>query len=144
LRSFEIVLDELFRVPGTRIRFGIDGLIGFVPGVGDALGGLLSLVIPFAAWLRGVPYAAILRMAVNIGIGVLVGVIPIAGDIFDIFWKTNRRNLRLLHRHLSQPRRHSWRDWVFLVVVCVTLGAIIASPVLLLVWLLFRLFHLLG
>src|SRR5579872_5006097 len=68
LRSLEILLDEAFRIPGTQIRFGIDGIIGLVPGVGDVLAGLLSLIIPIAAWIRGVPYVALLRMGANVGI----------------------------------------------------------------------------
>lgn len=90
LRSLEFLLDELLRIPGTQIRFGIDGIIGLVPGVGDVVAGLLSAVIPLAAWIRGVPYVALVRMAVNLGIGVLVGSIPVAGDIFDIAWKAKQ------------------------------------------------------
>ena len=141
LRKLEIVLDELFRVPGTQIRFGIDGMIGMVPGVGDALAGLLSLVIPIAAWMRGVPYITMIRMTVNVGIGVLVGTIPIAGDIFDIFWKANRRNYRLLQRHLREPRRHTGRDWIFLLVLCALLALIVVSPILILAWFLLLLLH---
>ena len=55
LQRMEVLLDEAFRVPGTRIRFGVDGVVGLVPGIGDPLAGLLSLIIPFAAWARGVP-----------------------------------------------------------------------------------------
>jgi hypothetical protein len=136
LHSFEILLDEAFRIPGTRIRFGIDGIVGLVPGLGDVLAGILSLVIPLAAWIRGVPYVTLVRMAVNIGIGVLVGTIPIFGDAFDIFWKANRRNYRLLTRHLGEPRRHTWRDWVFLAVIAGALGLVFALPVVLALWLL--------
>ena len=85
-----------FASPAPSIRFGLDGIIGLVPGLGDVLAGLLSLVIPLAAWIRGVPYVTLVRMAVNLGIGVLVGTIPLFGDIFDIAWKANRRNYRLL------------------------------------------------
>lgn len=142
LGKLEFLLDEAFRVPGTRFRFGLDGIIGLIPGIGDVLAGLVSLVIPLAAWIRGVPYIALTRMAVNLGIGVLVGSIPIFGDIFDVVWKTNRRNLRLLHRHLREPRRHTWRDWIFLAALACALGAIFALPVLLFVWLVLWLAHL--
>ncbi len=77
MRRLEILLDEAFRIPFTRIRFGIDGIIGLVPGLGDVLAGLLSLIIPIAAWIRGVPYITLVRMGVNVGIGVLVGSIPV-------------------------------------------------------------------
>lgn len=136
LRSIEILLDEAFRIPGTQIRFGIDGIIGLVPGIGDVLAGLLSLLIPLAAWIRGVPYVTLVRMAVNIGIGVLVGTIPVFGDAFDIFWKANRRNYRLLTRHLGEPRRHTWRDWAFLAMMAAVLGFVFALPVVLTLWLL--------
>src|SRR5580704_7889392 len=107
LQRLEVLLDEAFRVPGTQIRFGIDGIVGLVPGLGDVLAGLLSLIIPVAAWIRGVPYVTLARMAANLSIGVLVGTIPIFGDIFDIAWKANRRNYRLLSRHLGEPRKHN-------------------------------------
>ncbi len=81
---------------------------------GDVAAGLLSLIIPIAAWVRGVPYVTLARMTANICISVLVGTIPIVGDAFDIAWKTNARNYNLLQRHLGEPRRHTWKDWVFL------------------------------
>ena len=114
--ALRFLLDEAFRIPGTSIRFGLDGIIGLVPGLGDVLAGLFSLIIPLAAWIRGVPYITLVRMAANLGIGVLVGTIPLFGDIFDIAWKANRRNYRLLQRHLGEPRRHTWRDWAFLLL----------------------------
>ncbi len=141
LRSLEILLDEAFRIPGTSFRFGIDGIIGLVPGLGDVLAGLLSLVIPLAAWMRGVPYVTLARMGLNLGIGVLVGSVPVLGDIFDVVWKANRRNYRLLQLHLMEPRRHTWRDRVFLLLLVVLLGLIFALPVVLLLWLVKWLVH---
>jgi hypothetical protein len=141
LLGLEILLDEAFRIPGTGIRFGIDGIIGLVPGLGDVLAGLLSLVIPVAGWIRGLPYITLLRMAVNLGIGVLVGSIPVLGDIFDIAWKANRRNYKLLTRHLDEPRRHTWRDWGILFLLVSLLGMVFAAPVLVAVWIAVWLFH---
>jgi hypothetical protein len=135
LQSLETLLDEAFRIPGTNFRFGIDGIIGLVPGLGDVLAGLLSLIIPLAAWIRGVPYVTLIRMAANLGIGVLVGSIPIFGDIFDIVWKVNKRNYVLLTRHLDEPRRHTWRDWAFLGLLAGGLGVIFAIPIVLVIWL---------
>lgn len=136
LRGLEILLDEAFRVPGTSFRFGLDGVIGLVPGLGDVLAGLLSLVIPLAGWIRGVPYVTLVRMAANLGIGVLVGSVPLFGDLFDVAWKANRRNYALLHRHLDQPRHHTWRDWGFLLALASCLGAVFAIPLLVAAWLL--------
>jgi hypothetical protein len=141
LRRLEVLLDEVFRVPGTNVRFGIDGIIGLVPGLGDVLAGLLSLIIPLAAWIRGVPYVTLVRMAANLGIGVLVGTIPIFGDIFDIAWKANRRNYRLLRRHLGEPRAQTWRDWCFLLVLAAALAMIFAIPIALVLWLASWLLH---
>ena len=141
LHGLEILLDEAFVLPGTGIRFGLDGIIGLVPGLGDVLAGLLSLVIPFAAWIRGVPYITLVRMAANLGIGVLVGSVPLFGDLFDIAWKANRRNYRLLCRHLDAPRRHTGRDWAFLLLLVMTLALVFAVPLALLVWLAFWLVH---
>lgn len=134
LRKLEVLLDEAFCIPGTHIRFGLDALIGLVPGLGDVLAGLLSLLIPLAAWIRGLPYVALIRMAANLGIGVLVGTIPLFGDAFDIAWKANRRNYRLLTRHLGDPKQHTWRDWIFLAALATILLAVFAIPVVLVVW----------
>ncbi len=141
LHGLEILLDEAFVLPGTGFRFGLDGIVGLVPGLGDVLAGLLSLVIPLAAWIRGVPYITLVRMAANLGIGVLVGSVPLFGDLFDIAWKANRRNYRLLCRHLDAPRRHTWGDWAFLLLLLMTLALIFAIPLALLVWLALWLTH---
>jgi len=141
LRRLKFLLDEAFRIPFTRIRFGIDGIVGLFPGLGDVAAGLLSLIIPIAAWVRGVPYVTLARMTANICISVLVGTIPIVGDAFDIAWKTNARNYNLLQRHLGQPRRHTWKDWVFLLVLACLIGLVFAIPIVLLLWLFERAIH---
>jgi Domain of unknown function (DUF4112) len=142
LQWLEILLDEAFVIPGTGIRFGIDGIIGLVPGLGDILAGILSLIIPLAAWVRGVPYITLVRMLTNVSIGLLIGTIPILGDAFDIFWKANRRNYRLLTRSIAEPHRHTWRDWGFLLLLGAGLGAVFAIPIALVVWLIAMLAHL--
>jgi len=131
----EVLLDEAFRIPGTSIRFGIDGIIGLVPGLGDILAGILSLLIPLAAWIRGVPYITLVRMLTNVSIGLLVGTIPILGDAFDIFWKANRRNYALLTRAISEPHRHTWKDWAFLLLLGFAIALVFAIPMALIVWL---------
>jgi len=136
LHRLAILLDGAFRVPFTGVRFGLDGIIGLVPGLGDVIGGILSLVIPLAAWTRGIPYVTLVRMGVNLSIDVLIGSIPILGDAFDIAWKANLRNYALLQRHLGQPRRHTWKDWVFLAALALSLAIIFAVPIVALIWLL--------
>jgi Domain of unknown function (DUF4112) len=81
-----------------------------------------------------VPYVTLVRMAANLAVDVLVGSIPLFGDIFDIAWKANRRNYLLMQRHLGEPRRHTWRDWVFLLGIALCLALVIAIPVALAVW----------
>jgi hypothetical protein len=98
-------------------------------------------VIPLSAWIRGVPYVTLVRMGVNLGIGVLVGSIPLFGDIFDIAWKPNRRNYQLLIRHLGEPRRHTWRDWAFLAFLGACLALVFAVPIVLLVWVIAWMVH---
>jgi hypothetical protein len=81
------------------------------------------------------------RMAVNIATGVLVGSIPILGDVFDIAWKANRRNYRLLQLHVLEPRLHTWRDWIFLAVCAIGLALAFAVPIVLIAWFLQWLIH---
>jgi hypothetical protein len=129
------VLDDCFRIPGTTIRFGIDGIIGLIPGLGDVLAGLASFILIIAAWARGIAYVTLVRMLVNLGIGVLVGAIPLFGDIFDIAWKANRRNYALLSRSIAEPRRHMGRDWLYLLGFALVLLVILAIPIVVVVWL---------
>src|SRR5271155_4771306 len=128
------LLDDWFRIPGTSIRFGWDGIIGLVPWLGDVLAGLASCILIIAAWFRGVPYITLTRMVVNLAIDVVVGSIPLLGDMFDIAWKANRRNYALMTRHLEQPHRHTWKDWVFLLVMALCVSAIFLVPMILLIW----------
>ncbi|MHB1745106.1 MAG: DUF4112 domain-containing protein [Acidobacteriaceae bacterium] len=130
------VLDDWLRIPGTSIRFGLDAIVGLVPGIGDVLGGLASCILLVAAWFRGVPYVTLIRMSVNVGIEVLVGSVPLLGDAFDVAWKANRRNFKLLTRHVEQPRVHTWKDWAFLATLAAAILAVFALPLIVLAWVL--------
>ena len=90
------LLDTAFVVPGTRIRFGMDGLIGLVPGIGDAVTTALSLFIVYEAHQLGAPRHMLVRMLGNVALDGVLGSVPVAGDVFDVMWKANRRNMRLL------------------------------------------------
>jgi hypothetical protein len=129
------VLDTWFRVPGTNIRFGLDGIIGFVPGVGDFLAGLASCVIVLAAFFRGVPMVTIARMVVNVGIEVGVGMVPVLGTLVDIAWRANRRNYHLLEASIGTVPRDTAKDWIFLGLLGVGLMTLAMLPFLLLLWL---------
>ncbi|MGI4829323.1 MAG: DUF4112 domain-containing protein [Janthinobacterium lividum] len=128
------VLDTWFVLPGTNIRFGLDGIIGFVPGIGDFLAGIASCVIVLAAYVRGVPLVTVARMAANIGIEVVVGAVPFLGNFFDIAWRANRRNYALLERSLNQGRRDTWKDWLFVGLIGLGLMSFIMLPFFLLLW----------
>ena len=128
------LLDDFLRIPGTPIRFGLDGIVGFIPGIGDILGGLASSIIIIAAWVRGVPKITLTRMVINVAIETAAGAVPVLGNLFDIGWKANRRNYALLTGSLDRPGQVARRSWLFIAGICVTLAAMMVAPVLLLSW----------
>ena len=94
------LLDDRFRIPGTDFRFGLDPIIGILfPGIGDAVTGAGSVGLMALALRRGVPGVILFRMILNILVDVLAGSLPIVGDIFDVAYKSNRRNLELIREH---------------------------------------------
>ena len=128
------LLDDRFRIPGSQIRFGLDALIGWVPGIGDAMASIASFLIVFAAWRRGVQAVTLVRMIANVLLETTLGAIPVAGDVFHIFWKANRRNYRLLIREKEQPGSNTGRDWMFLAIILSTVIAAAGIPIGLLIW----------
>jgi Domain of unknown function (DUF4112) len=130
------LLDDIFRIPGTQIRFGLDALIGWVPGIGDAMAGIASFLIVFAAWRRGMQSITLVRMIANVVLETTLGAIPVAGDIFHVFWKANRRNYKLLMREREQPGANAKRDWLFLAIILFTALAAVAIPMAILIWIL--------
>ena len=122
-------MDYAFTLPGG-FQFGIAGVIGLIPGIGDVLDALLSLFIVIRAIQLGVPRVALARMLVNIGIESLAGSVPIFGDIFDVAFKANRRNYLVLRNHMLQPQRQRVQDWWFLVFTALILIASIALPII--------------
>jgi hypothetical protein len=130
------LLDDMFRIPGTKIRFGLDALIGWVPGIGDAMTGVASFLIVFASWRRGAKTVTLVRMIANVLLETAIGAIPLAGDVFHIVWKANRRNYRLLLREREQPGLSAGRDWTFLAVLLLAVIAAAVIPIAILIWLL--------
>lgn len=136
LEQLAALLDDLFRIPGTEIRFGLDPLLGLLPGLGDALSGLISMVLVQAAWERGLPRVTIARMMANIAMDAVVGAVPVFGDVFDVAWKANRRNLELLKRAQTRSRtENTLLDGLFLLALLLLLAAVVALPFVLLIWL---------
>jgi hypothetical protein len=130
------LLDDIFRIPGTQIRFGLDALIGWIPGIGDAMASIASFVIVFAAWRRGVQVVTLVRMIANVLLETTLGAIPVAGDVFHIFWKANRRNYLLLIREKEQPGSNTHRDWMFLAIMLFTVIVAVGIPIAILIWIL--------
>jgi hypothetical protein len=94
------LFDTALIIPGTNIRFGLDALIGLVPGIGDTITTLTSLYIVHEAHQLGAPKHLIARMLANIALDGVVGAVPLVGDAFDVFWRSNRRNMALLKNYL--------------------------------------------
>ena len=103
VRALARILDTAFRIPGTGIRFGLDPVLGLVPGLGDVVGVAASGYIIVEAARLGAPPAVVMRMLANVGIEALVGAVPVLGDLFDVGWRANVRNVRLLERHVASP-----------------------------------------
>ncbi len=123
------LLDSSIRVPGTQFRIGLDGLIGLIPGLGDAAGSVVSSYIIAHAARVGVPKSTLIRMAFNVLIESLVGLVPVFGDLFDFAWKANSRNVRLLQQYSLDPRRTTNRNRVFVIILCVVLITLIVGIV---------------
>lgn len=95
------VMDASFALPGTGIRFGLDSLVGLIPGIGDTATAAVSGWIVYEAWKLGLPRHKLLHMGANIGIDAVIGAIPLIGDLFDVGWKANLRNTRMVKEHFG-------------------------------------------
>ena len=141
-------MDDLFRVPVLGWRFGLDALIGLVPGLGDTSTALVSFYILAAAVRYRVPKITLLRMGLNIGIDYVVGSLPVIGDFADAWWKSNRMNLELLQKRatVSAEEARSGRasDWLFVGGIIVGLTALAIASATISIYLLYRLGELLA
>jgi Domain of unknown function (DUF4112) len=119
--------DSAIRIPGTRVRVGLDPLVGLVPGLGDAAGALVAAYIVLEAARFDVPGATLLRMLANVAIDALVGTVPVLGDIFDVAWRANLKNVALIEHHLADPRgaRRASRVWIVVVIAVLVLLALL-------------------
>jgi hypothetical protein len=107
LETLANLLDTALVVPGTNIRFGLDALVGLIPGIGDVLTTATSLYIVHEAYQLGAPKRLLVRMLGNVAVDGFVGAFPLVGDVFDTFWRANRRNVALLRGHFGPFRGHS-------------------------------------
>ena len=104
------LLDDRFSLPGTNFRFGLDGLIGLVPGIGDTVMSGVGCYVVAEAWRLGCRKRTIARMLGNLGVDWLVGLVPVVGDLLDFGFKANRRNLQLALDELRQHRHASFKE----------------------------------
>jgi hypothetical protein len=126
-------MDNAFEVPGVGLRFGFDAILGLIPGVGDAGTSLVSAYVIHRAHRLGVGRVTLARMAANVALDFVVGAVPFAGDVFDLYWKANRRNVELLRKHAAAPpteeRRLRRSDTWFVVMLLVGLFGVLAASI---------------
>jgi Domain of unknown function (DUF4112) len=134
LRRWARLFDSAFRVPGTRFSFGLDPLIGLVPGLGDLMSPALTLLILWQAAAMRVPRIVLVRMVVNAIIDAGIGAIPLVGDLFDFAWKANDWNLKLLERHAIAGARATSGDWLFVSVCLLVVVAAAFVPLIVILW----------
>jgi hypothetical protein len=142
LRTFSRVLDSAIGIPGTRFRFGLDPLLGLIPGGGDTLGLFFSCLIVLEASRLGASKAVLGQMASNILLETLVGTVPVLGDLFDATWKSNNRNIKLLDEHLNiHPSSPAHRNRAFTILLFVGLGLVFLGCIALSAWVLQSLYQ---
>jgi hypothetical protein len=133
LRKWATLLDAAFRVPGTTFRFGLDAIIGLIPGAGDIGTAFFSVLILLHAVRLKVPKVVIGRMLVNTGLDMLAGTVPLVGDLFDAGYKANLRNMALLERHAQRNVAPDRSDYAFVTVALVILLLLAIVPILILI-----------
>jgi hypothetical protein len=136
LRRIAELLDNAFVVPGTSYRVGLDPIIGLIPGFGDLVSPLFAIGVLLQARQFGVPKVVQLRMLINVAVDAIVGVVPIAGDLFDFAWKSNHKNLELLELHAREERGGTPGDWTFVSLMIALVVVLAAIPLVAVAWLL--------
>jgi Domain of unknown function (DUF4112) len=124
-------MDTAFEIPGVGWRFGFDAIIGLIPGIGDLATTLVSLYILLLASRIGLPRITLARMGMNVAIDMILGSLPLVGDVFDVWWKANQMNAALLDERLRQSpieaRRAKASDWIFVCLMLAGLVVLLAA-----------------
>ena len=120
-------LDESITLPGTKYKIGIDPIIGLIPGGGDVIGGILSMYIMHTGIKMGVQKTVIIKMFRNIALDFLIGWIPIIGDIFDVIWKSNQKNVKLIEKSLNLENDNTLLGYMMILLLILILVIVIAS-----------------
>lgn len=126
-RKLAWAFDELFRIPGTQFRFGLDSIIGLVPGVGDIAVSALGAYALLLAFKLRAPVTVLTRMLLNIGLDTVLGSVPLIGDLFDATWKANTKNRRVLEAWLAEPARTERQSKWAIVLFALLFLALVAG-----------------
>lgn len=131
LRRISHLLDNAIPIPGTKYRIGLDPILGLIPGGGDLIGSIFAGYVVFKSAQMGVPRETLVQMATNIVFDTVAGTVPVAGDLFDVAWKANIKNIELLDAHLGSPEQGKKADWLFVAVLLLGLMLIVGSIIFL-------------
>ena len=134
------LLDNTFRVPGTKWRFGLEAVLGLVPGAGDIVSGFLGLFLLLRAFQFKLPKIVIGRMLLNSLLDLTIGAIPFVGDVFDFVYKSNTRNMKLFHEFAGDPLRPTDKHWFFLAGLICVFGVIGFLILFFIMWAFARMF----
>ncbi|HEY7557920.1 MAG TPA: DUF4112 domain-containing protein [Candidatus Binatia bacterium] len=130
------LLDQRFTIPGTSIRVGLDPILGLIPGIGDAIANIAGSAILLIAAQLNVPKIVLIRMGLNVAGNALIGAVPIFGDIFSIWFRSNARNADLLERYAATgTRRAGLNDWLFVIGIIAAVVLILIGTIAAIVWL---------
>lgn len=119
------LMDDMFIIPGTTIRFGLDPIIGLLPAVGASASAVVSLALIALSSRRGVPKVVLARMAANVMLNAALDSVPVVGDALSVFFRSNTRNYELLQKHAGPSRPSTTGDWLFLAGLCIAVAAVI-------------------
>ncbi|MFL5514759.1 MAG: DUF4112 domain-containing protein [Gemmatimonadales bacterium] len=134
LRRLAVLLDDSIPIPGTSYRIGVEAILGLLPGAGDLAGGAFSLYILLQAARMGVPRPLLVRMGTNLIVDVVVGAVPVLGDLFDAGFKANMRNLALLEQQVNRPVASTRSSRRFAALLAVLVGCCVVGAIAVLVW----------
>ncbi|MEG4517185.1 MULTISPECIES: DUF4112 domain-containing protein [unclassified Microcoleus] len=138
LRRISHLLDNAIAIPGTKYRIGLDPILGLIPGGGDLISSIFAGYVVFKSAQMGVPQETLVKMATNIVFDTVAGTVPVAGDLLDVAWKANVKNIELLDAHLGSPEQGKKADWLFVAALLLGLvlivGGVIFLSVMLFAW----------
>jgi hypothetical protein len=136
------LLDQRFTIPGTSIRIGLDPILGLIPGIGDGLANIAGSAILLIAAQYRLPKIVILRMGLNVALNAMIGAVPIFGDIFSIWFRSNVKNVQLLERYLSADERAStFGNWIFVIAIVAGIILLLIGILVATVWLIKQLWN---